>query len=227
MKIINYCILLYNRMSTFLSNLKWRRAEKHFSPGHVDTSLIEKAIVNAPTSYGMQPFHVFRITSTRLKKALRPACHNQAQVTECYALFIFCARTNLEKRADEFLKAKQPPNIHSFMKSIVKFLKKRCGLSGNSDSTETDCDLSIEWAKRQAYIALGYGLAAATELKIASCPLEGFKPDEVKKVLNMDDKYEPCVLLAVGKKNNDYEQEPRFRFPADELIERIEYEDIK
>jgi nitroreductase/dihydropteridine reductase len=214
-------------MSTFLTNLKWRRAEKHFSPGHVDTSLIEKAIVNAPTSYGMQPFHVFRITSNRLKKALRPACHNQAQVTECYALFIFCARTDLDKRADEFLNAKQPPNISAFKKAIVRFLNRLCGLSGNSDSTETDCDLSVEWAKRQAYIALGYALAAATELKIASCPMEGFKADKVKEVLNMDDKYEPCVLLAVGRKNNDYKLEPRFRFPADELIKRIEYEDIK
>ena len=212
-------------MSTFLTNLKWRRAEKHFSPGHVDTSLIEKAIVNAPTSYGMQPFHVFRITSNRLKKALKPACHNQAQITECYALFIFCARTDLKNRTYEFLDAKKP--AASYRTSIILFLKKRCGLSGNSDSTETDCDLSVEWAKRQAYIALGYGLAAATELKIASCPMEGFKPDEVKKVLNMDEKYEPCVLLAVGRKNDDYEQEPRFRFPANELIERIEYEDIK
>jgi nitroreductase/dihydropteridine reductase len=214
-------------MSTFLTNLKWRRAEKHFSPGHVDTTLIEKAIVNAPTSYGMQPFHVLRITSNRLKKELRPACNNQAQVTECYALFIFCARTDLDKRADEFLNAKKPSNISAFKRAIVKFLNKRCGLSGNSDSTETDCDLSVEWAKRQAYIALGYALAAATELKIASCPMEGFKADKVKKVLNMDDKYEPCVLLAVGRKNNDYKLEPRFRFPADELIKRIEYEDIK
>jgi len=214
-------------MSTFLSNLKWRRAEKHFSPGHVDTSMIEKAMVNAPTSYGMQPFHIFRITSIRLKEKLKPACYNQAQITECYALFIFCARTDLNKRKDEFLNAKQPPNITGFQKAITKFFNRMCGLSGNSDATETDCDLSVEWAKRQAYIALGYALAAATELKIASCPMEGFDANKIKDLLNLDDKYEPCVLLTVGRKNNNYKIEPRFRFPADELIERMEYNDIK
>jgi nitroreductase len=205
-------------MSTFLTNLKWRRAEKHFSPGHVDTTLIEKAIVNAPTSYGMQPFHVLRITSNRLKKELRPACNNQAQVTECYALFIFCARTDLDKRADEFLNAKKPSNISAFKRAIVKFLNKRCGLSGNSDSTETDCDLSVEWAKRQAYIALGFALAAATELKIASCPMEGFKPDEISKLLQLDENLKPCVLLTVGNKNNNYELEKRFRFEYNDIF---------
>ena len=42
--------------NTFLNNLKWRRAEKHFAPGPVNIKPIRDAIINAPSSYGMQPF---------------------------------------------------------------------------------------------------------------------------------------------------------------------------
>lgn len=219
-----YLIEKEKNSHTFLNNLKWRRAEKHFSPGYVDTSLIEKAMANAPTSYGMQPFHIFRITDPKLKEILKPACHNQAQITECYALFIFCARTDLENRANEFLNAKKPNNIPNFRKYIFKYLNKRCAVEDKPK--ETECNMSVEWAKRQAYIALGYGLAAASELKIASCPIEGFEPEKVAKVLNLDDTLNVCVLLTVGKIAK-YKREPRFRFHQSELIERIKYDDVK
>ena len=68
----------------------------------------------------------------------------------------------------------------------------------------------------QAYIALGFGMAAAMEMNIASCPMEGFKPDEISKILNLDSNLVPCVLLTVGNKKNDYLLEKRFRF--DDLL---------
>ena len=76
----------------------------------------------------------------------------------------------------------------------------------------------IEWAKRQAYIALAFGMAAAMELNIASCPMEGFKPDEISQVLQLDTNLKPCVLLTVGNKRNDYELEKRFRFSKEDIF---------
>jgi nitroreductase len=57
----------------------------------------------------------------------------------------------------------------------------------------------IAWAAKQAYISLGYALAAATELKIASCPIEGFTPKDVAKILKLEKKLAPVVLFAVGR----------------------------
>ena len=76
----------------------------------------------------------------------------------------------------------------------------------------------LEWAKMQAYIALGFGMAAAMEMNIASCPMEGFKPDEISKVLNLDANLKPCVLLTVGNKNDNYVLEKRFRFPENDIF---------
>jgi nitroreductase len=199
-------------MDTFLSNLSWRRAEKHFAPGKVNIKPIQDAIINAPSSYGMQPYHVFLITDKELKKKLKPACYDQSQITDCHALFVFCVYTNLEKRMDEYIK--QTNGEHK-RKSITTYL----------DMLPT----KVGWAKQQAYIALGYGLAAATELKIASCPMEGFIPNEVAKILGLKNNLEVCVLLAVGKhvslgsksfleKIKDYKLEPRFRFK--DIIEK-------
>jgi len=79
----------------------------------------------------------------------------------------------------------------------------------------------LQWAMMQAYIALGFGMAAAMELNIASCPMEGFKPDEISKVLQLDTNLKPCVLLTVGNKRNDYELEKRFRFSKEDMFTNL------
>jgi len=187
--------------SSFIKNLEWRRAEKHFAPGPVDIESIKFAILNAPSSFGIQPFHVLVITNQEIKKKLKEACDNQTQIEESYCLFIFCALDDLEKRIDEYVKQ---TGFVKKRKSMINFISK--------------LPCKLEWAMMQAYIALGFGMAAAMELNIASCPMEGFKPEEVSKVLNLDKNLKPCVLLTVGNKRNDYELEKRFRFSKEDMF---------
>ena len=195
---------LTKRHRSFIKNLIWRRAEKHFINGYVDIMPIKSAIINAPSSYGIQPFHVIVITDQTIKQKLKEACYNQAQIIESYCLFIFCALKDLNKRIDEYVNQ----SGYSYKKeSMIKYI----------DNLES----KTEWSKRQAYIALGFGIAAAMELNIASCPMEGFNPIEIIKVLNLDDNLIPCVLLAVGIKNNNYELEKRFRFNDDDIFTNI------
>ena len=120
------------------------------------------------------------------------------------------------------------------------FIKQTNGYEKRHDILEYLYSLptKVGWAKQQAYIALGFGLAAATELKIASCPMEGFIPHNVAKILKIDtNELEPCVLLTVGRHVSegpikekdreayfmsikDYKLEPRFRFK--DIIEKID-----
>jgi nitroreductase len=187
--------------SSFIKNLEWRRAEKHFAPGPVDIESIKSAILNAPSSFGIQPFHVLVITNQEIKKKLKEACDNQSQIEESYCLFIFCALDDLEKRIDQYI---EQTGFVKKRKSMINYISK--------------LPCKLQWAMMQAYIALGFGMAAAMELNIASCPMEGFKPDEVSKVLNLDKNLKPCVLLTVGNKRNDYELEKRFRFSKEDMF---------
>ena len=106
--------------NSFINNLIWRRAEKHFSPGAVNIEPIKNAIINAPSSYGIQPFHVLVITNKEIKLKLKEACYNQTQIEECYCLFIFCAMRNIEDRIDEYVKA---TGFFDKKESMIKYVR--------------------------------------------------------------------------------------------------------
>ena len=78
----------------------------------------------------------------------------------------------------------------------------------------------LNWSAKQAYIALGFGLAAAAELEIDSCPMEGFDGAKVKEILGLGDEFMPVVLLTVGYRDESDESlsHKKFRFPESELF---------
>ena len=62
----------------------------------------------------------------------------------------------------------------------------------------------FHWSAKQAYIALGNALTACAELNIDSTPMEGFEPEEVNKLLGLNDKgLNACVILAIGYRSLD------------------------
>jgi len=195
---------------SFLANLEWRRAEKGFaSPSPMnpipDIQPILNAIVNAPSSYGIQPYVVNVVTSEDVKKALVSVCYGQQQIIQCTHLLVFCTRNNLEEHLDHFIEQTKPsPQLDGMM---------RGSLAGNSHP--------VQWAKHQTYLALGFALAAAAELKIASCPMEGFSPNGVATVLGLPHTLVPTVLLAIGIHDTTATTFPRFRFPQAELVQWV------
>ena len=192
---------------SFTSSLEWRRAVKHFGTGEVDTTPVLQAMINAPSSFGLQPYKIVAVSNKELKEKLKPVSYNQPQITECHTLFILCARTDVEVRATEYLEATD--GVKRGMKDMLM------GFVGYlPDKTA--------WAARQAYISLGFGLAAAAEHKIASCPMEGFNGAEVAKILELPSTLVPVVYLAVGEAIEEDGTYPRFRFPESDLVQRFE-----
>ena len=188
--------------SSFLNNLEWRRAVKHFGDKPVDTTPIVKAITNAPSSFGLQPYKVIAVRNSELKKQLRAVSYDQAQVTECDTLFVFCARTDLSERAEEYLQKTKAEMIRQMLTGFISYIPDKAA-----------------WSSRQAYIALGFALAACAELKIPSCPMEGFTNSEVHRILGLSDNLVPSVMLAVGSAAENDGTWPRFRFEESDLIE--------
>jgi nitroreductase / dihydropteridine reductase len=191
-----------NQNNTFLGNLEWRRAVKHFGGEAIDVSPIVKAIINAPSSFGMQPYRVVAVRSKSLKEQLRGASYGQAQVTECDTLFVFCARTDLNARAEEFISESGAEGIRGMLTQFLEHIPDATG-----------------WAARQAYIALGFALAACAELHLPSCPMEGFTGSEVSRILELPSTLQPVVMLAVGSPAEDDGVWPRFRFAESNLID--------
>lgn len=194
-------------MNTFLNGLEWRRAEKSFANEIVENDsieMIQNAMIQAPTSFGIQPFHIVRVYSSSMKERLQEVSYGQPQVKECDTLFVLCARDDISTRVDEFIKAS---GITS--EETIAFYKSCLDHRG------------LDWSSRQAYIALGFGLAACAELRVASCPMEGFDTNGVREVLGLPAHLTPVVYLAVGKKTDKPHPYPRFRFHAEDMVKII------
>jgi nitroreductase len=189
---------------SFLQNLEQRRAVKHFGKDPVDPIDIQwiiKAMINAPSSFGLQPYRILVIQNKDIKKKLRTVSCDQPQVTECHTLFVLCARTDIEIRVEEYLQATKAVIARAPFAEFLSELPDR-----------------LRWVTSQAYLALGFGLAACAERNIPSCPMDGFQVEEVRTILGLPEHQIPCAFLAIG---SSIEQKvvPRFRFSEQSLIE--------
>ena len=159
-------------MRNFTDNLNWRHAVKGFQQGGkiADEKMakILDAIVMAPTSFGLQPFYVKLVKDLAVKQKLQAVGWNQPQFTTSDTVFVFVARSDIKKRIDEFvalIKNKDPERA----KTIDGYEKMMRG----SLESQTEKDI-MNWATKQAYIGLGFAMAACAELEVSSCPMEGF-----------------------------------------------------
>lgn len=202
---------------TFLDNLKWRYAVKAFDSERKvsaeDMDKILESVHLAPTSFGLQPFHVIDIEDEDLQAKIREVGFNQSQMTDASHLLVFCARTDMGKRIDEYMEILSGGDAEKRekMKEMEGMIK---GATEGMDEIHLE-----EWAKRQTYIALGFALAAAAELKIDSCPMEGFIPPKVDELLGLPAHMKSVVMIAVGYRSED-PRHPKVRFEKDELIQK-------
>jgi nitroreductase len=200
--------------NTFLSRLDWRFATKKFDATKKLTSTelneITRAIRFAPTSYGIQPFHVVVVTDPALRTKLRAVSYDQAQVTDASHLFIFCARTDITSRVDQYVS-----EVTGGSKEAQAGMKGYIDMMHGALDSQTG---TAAWSAKQAYIALGFGLAAAAEIGVDTCPMEGFDAAAVDKVLELPAHLHAIAYMAAGTRGADATQ-PKFRFAESDLFE--------
>lgn len=200
---------------SFLSQLDWRFATKQFDPSKKlsaqDFEQILTAVRMAPTSFGLQPFHVFNVEDPALRQAIRAAAYDQAQVTEASHLLVFCARNDMEEWIEEYIKTASQGN-----EEVAKGMESLRGMLRGAILSRTP-DSMMSWAAKQAYIAFGFGLAACAELAIDSCPMEGFKNAEVDAILGLPAHMRSQAFLALGYRAGDAKH-ARVRFPKEKIF---------
>ena len=202
--------------NTFLARLDWRFATKKFDATKKLTSEtlaeILRAVRFAPTSYGLQPYHVFVVTDPDLRAKLRAVSYDQAQVTDGAVLLVYCARTDLRARVDGLfdLMSGGDANI------LSQFAGYKGMMEGTMDAHMASNN-AFAWASKQAYIGLGFGLAAAAELGVDACPMEGFLPGEVDKILDLPPHMKSVAYTALGYRASEPEHE-KVRFPESDLF---------
>ncbi len=205
-------------MSSFLSQLGWRRAIKSFDPdadvSDADLTKILNAIRMAPTSFGLQPFEVHVLKNKALREKLLQHSWNQPQIIACSVLLTFVVRIDIKKRIDEYFSLLSEGDSEMLAKLKDYELMMRSSLENRNTKVLT------AWASKQAYIAVGFAMAACAELQIDSCPMEGILGPEYDRLLGLPADKHTVIVLPLGYRNKNVPLTPSFRFPESDLFKR-------
>lgn len=203
-----------------IESLKWRSAIKKFDPnkkvGNADVEQLIEAANLAATSGGLQPFKMIVVAEGKLKSQLAQHAFGQQQVKDASHVLVFSVETDISgstvdayiKRAAE-VRGQGKESLIAYSESMKTYI------------SSMDTDTRIAWGKNQAYIALGTVLTVAAEMKIDTCPMEGFDAIQFQRILGLKPKdLMPVLILPIGYRSEKdvHSKEAKIRKRREEFI---------
>ena len=210
--------------SDLLAALNWRYATKQFDatrkiPAKTWT-VLEQALVLAPSSFGVQPWRFLVIDDPEIRKQLSAASWGQTQPVDASHYLVFTIlRTIDEAHIDSYIASAArirgvPASALEGYKNVVNGFVGGLRKAGTADA----------WAARQVYIALGQFMTSAAVLGIDTCPMEGIDPAKYDEILGLTgtDYATVCGCAAGYRSASDkYATTPKVRFPADTVLKHV------
>lgn len=190
-------------MMNSIEHLEWRYATKKFDPSRrlpeEKIKILKEAFNLTATSYGLQPIKLLIIKNQQVKEDLFPMTMHQKQVQDASHLLVFCVVTSIDKE---------------YVTNYFELVENKRGTSKTilapfrdiliDEFKQKDEQEIFEWAKNQAYLAMGNLLTVCALEKIDSCPIEGFEPQKYDDYLNLPEKGLKSVLvMPIGYRATD------------------------
>jgi nitroreductase len=136
----------------------------------------------APSSFGLQPWHFIVAQDPALRALLSEASWRQPQVLECSHLVVLTSLKNVDVTFIDRYVASVSTQRGVALDSLAQYRESMV-----ESLIEGPRHLGIlEWSRRQAYIAMGFLLLAAAELRIDACPMEGLQPQAFDRILGLE-----------------------------------------
>lgn len=186
-----------------LDSLEWRYATKKFDTNTIlPESIIERismAFNLTATSYGLQPIKLKIVKNKALQHKMRDAAMGQEQVSTASHVLVFCIENEV---SNDFINA-YFENIKKDRNTNIKAINAYNQVLIDRFAKKTVAQIK-DWATKQAYLALGNLLTVCAIEKIDSCPMEGFIPEQINELLNLNqESLSAVLLLPIGKRAND------------------------
>jgi nitroreductase len=177
-------------MDTF-DAINQRRSVKAFDPTHRFTALEEtkllEAAIQSPTSFNMQNWRFVVVRDTELRKKIRAAAVDQAQVTEASLLIVLTADLKAWKKSPERYWRNATPEIQKLVTGWM------------GPFYEGKEQLQRDEAMRSCGIAGQTIMLAAQAMGYDSCPMIGFDQVKVAEIINLPSDHVIGLMIAVGK----------------------------
>jgi nitroreductase len=203
--------------------LKWRYATKKFDPAKkLSAGQLEQllsAVQLAPSSYGLQSYKILVVEDAAIREQLKEAAYGQSQLTDASQVIVFATETNInEQLVKDYVdliaetRHMDRSHLHAYEHTMI----------GTVDRLSDD--QKITWSAKQTYIALGILLAAAADLEIDACPMEGFQAGKFDEILGLKEKgLSATVIAPIGfrSESDDYSQHAKVRKAKENLFIHI------
>lgn len=186
-----------------------RRSVKQYDPNHrltdAEIDKILEAAIQAPTSFNIQHWRFVVISDPELRRQIRAAGNNQAQITDASLLIAMTADVHAWK--------KDPPRYwRNAPKEVADLLVGWMGPF--HDGREW---LQRDEAQRSIGMAAQTVMLAATAMGYQSCPMIGYDIDAVAKLINLPADHVMGPLIAIGKGTKEPWPKPG-QLPLSEVI---------
>jgi len=173
-----------------LAAIEQRRSVKQYDPAHrMSDEEIRRLIglaIRSPTSLNMQNWRFVVARDPALRRQLRAAAWDQAQVTDASIWVIICADLNAFKKSPERYWSAAPPEV-------AKMMVQMLGMYEGREQMQRD------EALRSCGIAAQTIMLAAKALGYDTCPMAGFDPEAVGRLVNLPPGHVIGLAVAVGK----------------------------
>jgi len=225
--------------------IRKRRSIRRFLPDIVPDAVIRKALeaaVLAPNSSNVQAWQFYWVRNVAPKKKLIEYCLNQSAARTASHLIVVTADPSLWKRSQKALlewveKAKAPEPVVFYYKKLIPityrwgilnsigYVKKIFTFFGGlfrplPRGPHTLRDLQEVCIKSAALASENFVLAITAE-GFASCMMEGFDENKVRKLLNLKCTSRVVMVIAVGKEAERGTWGPQFRLPIEAVVKEI------
>ena len=210
-------------MNKTIENLNWRYATKAFDTSKkipaADLDTIIEAFRLTPSSFGLQPWKLVVVQNQELKNALVEHSWGQQHISNCSDLLVLA-------RKDSFW----DKEIKDYVADIVK---TRWGTKEDLlwyenmmkwALSQMDEKQKIVWIDKQVYIALWNLMTVCADMRIDSCPVEGFIPAKYDEILGLTEKWlSSVVVLPIWYRDSSdkYSQLKKVRFPKESILEVV------
>ncbi len=172
----------------------------------------------SPSSFGFEPWKFLVVQNSELREKLKPVTWGaQGTLPTASHFVVILARKQKSMRYDSDYITHMMYDVHNIPKEQAEmrrgFYKKFQEEDFNLLESER---ATFDWAGKQTYIALANMMTAAAMLGIDSCAIEGFKADEVEKLMAKEfgvdtEEFGVAVMVAFGYRVNEQPEKTRQR----------------
>lgn len=203
--------------------LEWRYATKKYDTSKkVEDAVfaqLTEAVRLAPSSFGLQPYKFLLVEDKAKLEEISAAAHGQPQITTGAHVMVLAVETNINERTvasyiDKAAIARKTNRIT--LEPREQFVNMMIG--------KLDYAQRIDWAEKQAFLAVGIFVAAAAAAGVDASPMEGFDNAAIDEILGLKEKdLTSALLFVIGYRSDEDEFAtiPKVRKAKEEIFQTI------